>query len=120
MKKQLNHIKEQLKLIKETNNLDYSKGVVDALLTYIELETPLEVSLKIKTYGNLIHAIKAVRQELGIGLADAKELVENYSYVYKGSDIDYALGLKKRLEAHMGITFEGSKTAGLLFNKETV
>lgn len=121
MKQQsLQHIKGQLTLIKKSDSSDYTKGLIDGLLAYLDTEYPKEITLKIRDVktNNLINAVKHIRMYLNLGLADAKNLVDGRGYLYKGNDIDVAMKLKTRLEDYLELELDGPETIKLLYKQE--
>lgn len=114
------HLKTQLNILKESTSLDYSKGIVNSLLAYIEVECPKDITIKIKDVkGNLISAIKAIRLSLDLGLAESKRLVDIRGIVYTGKDLNRALEIRQALDEHLVLEIDGPENFKLFFTKES-
>lgn len=116
----INHIKGQLKVLRDSDSLDYSKGIIDSLLAFIDVSCPKEITLSIGQGNiNLIQAIKEVRALTGLGLAESKQLVEMRSTFYKTTNVSEAINVKKQFEAKgISIDIKGDGAIGLLFAKD--
>lgn len=81
------HVKRQLQTLRESDSLDYSKGMIDALLAYLDAVCPEIITIEIvgSKDNNIINGIKAIRQAMNLGLAESKQLYETRGIVYQGT-----------------------------------
>lgn len=115
------HVKTQLQTLRQSDSLDYSKGMIDALLAYLDAVCPETITIQVLGSKNnsIIESIKAIRQTFGYGLAESKQLYESKGLCYEGTDLKTALKVYNGLKDTTLLKVTGMpKTVGLLFEKE--
>lgn len=115
------HVKSQLQVLRESDNLDYSKGLIDGLLAYLESACPEIITIRIigpKT-NSIIEGIKAIRVTLNLGLVESKALFEARGLVYTGQDLGLALKVLKGLQDVLELDVTGlPKSVNLFYKKD--
>lgn len=112
-------IKSQLEEIRVSKNAEYSSGIASTLIKLIEYEElPDNSKLFIEPYTGqqTINAIKEVRQLTGLGLREAKDLVQLGGLVTEGPDFNRIMNVKKSLDQFVQTRLECDGLKGVLFN----
>lgn len=122
--KTVSFIKGQLKALVGSTSLEHCKGIAESLISYLDMACPIPVVLNIvsikmrpnKDSSYLIETIKTIRQVLGVGLLEAKILVENGQV--KGLEVSKIVRLYRALEPYAVLDLQGPDSLKLLFSGE--
>lgn len=117
-KNSLQFIITQLEEIRVSKNAEYSSGIANTLIQFINFEEPpetVELAIDSSRCANKINAIKELRMLIGCGLREAKDFVELGTPFLTTTDVNAALKAYKTMKQFTDVKIKGSPAIHTLF-----